>query len=114
LEDESGLEAEGKRFAALTNEYLVLSIWYLALKSAALSVRVMSPNRKKERSLGTAVMMKRNLQIATMILAAGFLVSQSAVAQGPRLYRQSGNEWIQEISGTFSAGKTVRVKSCCG
>ncbi|HSK44888.1 MAG TPA: hypothetical protein VLA83_13485, partial [Candidatus Binatia bacterium] len=53
--------------------------------------------------------MKKQLQLATMILAA-----TAAVAQGPRLYRAQGNEWIQEVSGTFSAGKTVRVKSSSG
>src|ERR1051326_1160271 len=54
--------------------------------------------------------MKKSLQLATMILAA----TAAAIAQGPRLYRAQGNEWIQEVSGTFSAGKTVRVKSSSG
>jgi len=54
--------------------------------------------------------MKKTLQIATMILAA----TVAAVAQSPRLYRAQGNEWIQEVSGTFSAGKTVKVKSSSG
>jgi DUF4097 and DUF4098 domain-containing protein YvlB len=63
--------------------------------------------------------MKKNSQLAMMIVAAGFLCSvlsadPAAVAQGPRLYRAQGNEWIQEISGTFSAGKTVKVKSSSG
>jgi DUF4097 and DUF4098 domain-containing protein YvlB len=65
--------------------------------------------------------MKKHLQRATLFLAAGlfsagfFLVSQAAVAQSPspRLYR-SGGEWIQEVSGTFTAGKIVRVKSSSG
>jgi DUF4097 and DUF4098 domain-containing protein YvlB len=59
--------------------------------------------------------MKRNFQLATLILTAGILLSQAAVAQsnGPRLYR-SGNEWIQEVSGNFTAGRTVRVKSSSG
>jgi len=49
-------------------------------------------------------------------LAGFLLVNQAAVAQSPtpRLYRQSGSEWIQEVSGTFSAGKTVKVKSSSG
>src|SRR5258707_566772 len=60
--------------------------------------------------------MKRNLQFATLLLAAGFFANQAAVAQSPnpRLYRISGSEWIQEVSGTFSAGKTVKVKSSSG
>ncbi|HEY1526022.1 MAG TPA: hypothetical protein VGH51_07265 [Candidatus Angelobacter sp.] len=61
--------------------------------------------------------MKKQLQLATLILAAGFLLAeQAAVAQSPnpRLYRAQGNEWIQEVSGTFSAGKTVKVKSSSG
>ena len=45
-----------------------------------------------------------------MIVAA----SAAAVAQSPRLYRAQGNEWIQEVSGTFSAGKIVKVKSSSG
>jgi DUF4097 and DUF4098 domain-containing protein YvlB len=55
--------------------------------------------------------MKRRLQLATLLLAAGL----AAVAQtsNPRLYR-SGNEWIQEISGNFTAGKFVKVKSSSG
>lgn len=65
--------------------------------------------------------MKKHLQLATIFLAAGFFsasflaASQAAVAQSPspRLYH-SGNEWIQEVSGTFSAGKTVKVKSSSG
>ena len=60
--------------------------------------------------------MKRHFQIATWILAAcAVSASQAAVAQSnnPRLYR-SGNEWIQEVSGTFSAGKFVKVKSSSG
>ena len=54
--------------------------------------------------------MKKHLQLAMMILAA----TVAAIAQGPRLYRAQGNEWIQEVSGTFSAGKTVKVKSSSG
>ncbi len=65
--------------------------------------------------------MQKHLQLATLFLAAGFFsagflaASQAAVAQSPspRLYR-SGNEWIQEVSGTFTAGKIVKVKSSSG
>jgi hypothetical protein len=55
--------------------------------------------------------MKRQFQIATWILA----VSLTAVAQSnsPRLYR-SGNEWVQEVSGNFTAGRVVRVRSSSG
>lgn len=66
--------------------------------------------------------MKRHLQRAGWVLAmaficAGFLLAnQVAAAQSltPRLFRASGNEWIQEVSGTFSAGKYVRVRSSSG
>src|SRR5215471_8611790 len=65
--------------------------------------------------------MKKHSHRATRILAAGFLLAgffsanQAAVAQSPspRLYHSNG-EWIQEISGTFSAGKIVKVKSSSG
>ncbi len=65
--------------------------------------------------------MKKHLQRAAVILAAGFLsisflsISPAAVAQSPspHFYR-SGNQWIQEVSGTFSAGKMVKVKSSNG
>ena len=56
--------------------------------------------------------MKKNLQLATLILAAGFFPPQSHRA--PRALPPQGNEWIQEVSGTFSAGKTVKVKSSSG
>src|ERR1051326_8587681 len=58
--------------------------------------------------------MKRNLQFATVILATGFLSAAAAQSPSPRLYHAQGNEWIQEVSGTFSAGKTVRVRSSSG
>jgi DUF4097 and DUF4098 domain-containing protein YvlB len=60
--------------------------------------------------------MKRHLQLAALIFASSFIfANQVAAAQNPtpRLYR-SGNEWIQEVSGTFSAGKYVKVKSSSG
>ena len=65
--------------------------------------------------------MKKHLQCATLILGAGFFlisflsISPAAVAQSPspHFYR-AGNEWIQEVSGTFSAGKVVKVKSSNG
>jgi len=62
--------------------------------------------------------MKRHLQLAAGILAAGFiLLNHAAAAQSPtpRLYRApNSSEWIQEVSGAFSAGKYVRVKSSSG
>src|SRR5256885_719806 len=58
--------------------------------------------------------MKKHLQLATVILAAGFLSAAAAQSPSPRLYRAQGNEWIQKFSGTFPAGKTVRVKSRSG
>jgi DUF4097 and DUF4098 domain-containing protein YvlB len=58
--------------------------------------------------------MKRNLQFVTLFFAAGFF-SASAFAQSPtpRLYH-SGSDWTEEVSGTFSAGKFVKVKSSAG
>src|SRR5260221_14599391 len=58
--------------------------------------------------------MKKHLQLATVILAAGFLSAAAAQSPSPRLYRAQGSEWIQEVSGAFSAGKTVKVKSSSG
>jgi DUF4097 and DUF4098 domain-containing protein YvlB len=56
--------------------------------------------------------MKRHLQLATCLLAG----SLAAVAQteNTRLYRGSGNEWIQEVTGTLPASKVVKVKSSAG
>ena len=57
--------------------------------------------------------MKRHLQLAAWILATTMVAA--AQSPNPRLYRGSNsNEWIQEVSGTFSAGKYVRVKSSSG
>lgn len=55
--------------------------------------------------------MKRHLQFVTLFFAA----SLAAFAQSPtpRLYH-AGSEWIQEVSGAFSAGKIVKVKSSAG
>ncbi|HZU30985.1 MAG TPA: hypothetical protein VFB79_07720 [Candidatus Angelobacter sp.] len=59
--------------------------------------------------------MKRHLQLAAMLSAACFAMCQAAFAQSPtpKLYH-AGIEWVQEISGTFSAGKIVKVKSSSG
>jgi hypothetical protein len=55
--------------------------------------------------------MSKHFQLATLFLAA----SLAAVAQtsGPHIYR-SGNEWIQEVTGTLPASKLVRVKTSAG
>jgi len=60
--------------------------------------------------------MKKHFQLATLCLASCFVFAgQAGVAQSnsPRLYR-SGNEWIQEVAGNFTAGKFVKVKSSSG
>ena len=56
--------------------------------------------------------MTKQLQLATWVLAA----SAVAVAQtgNTKFYRGSGNEWIQEVSGTLPASKVVKVKSSAG
>jgi len=56
-------------------------------------------------------MTKKHLQLAALLSAA----SLAAVAQSanPRIYR-AGNEWIQEVTGTLSAEKIVKVKSSSG
>jgi hypothetical protein len=56
--------------------------------------------------------MTKPLQLATLFLAA----SLAAVAQTPnaRLYRASGNEWIQEVTGTLPASKQLKVRSSAG
>ena len=58
--------------------------------------------------------MKNYLQLAAWLLTAGILsAGQAALAQNPRLFH-AGPQWVQEISGAFSAGKTVKVKSSNG
>jgi hypothetical protein len=56
--------------------------------------------------------MKKHLQLATLLIATGL----AAIAQtgNSRLYRSSGNEWIQEVSGTLPTAKVVHVKSSAG
>jgi hypothetical protein len=65
--------------------------------------------------------MKKQLQFATLffaasLLGAGLSAGQAAFAQSPnpQLYRVNSGEWIQEVSGTFSAGKIVKVRSSSG
>lgn len=55
--------------------------------------------------------MKRNIQVAALLFSA----TLAAVAQNDnsRLHR-AGNEWIQEVKGTLSAGRIVHVKSSAG
>jgi DUF4097 and DUF4098 domain-containing protein YvlB len=55
--------------------------------------------------------MQKQLQFAALFLAAGLC----AVAQdsGSRVYRVNG-QWIEEITGTLPAGKTVKVKTTAG
>jgi DUF4097 and DUF4098 domain-containing protein YvlB len=55
--------------------------------------------------------MKKYLQLATLILAT--TVAAVAQSPNPRFYHV-GNQWVQEVSGTFSAGKIVKVKSSNG
>jgi DUF4097 and DUF4098 domain-containing protein YvlB len=57
--------------------------------------------------------MKKHLQLAALIFAATLVAA--AQSPTPRLYRApGGNEWVQEVSGTFSAGKYVKVRSSSG
>jgi DUF4097 and DUF4098 domain-containing protein YvlB len=54
--------------------------------------------------------------LAGSFLAVGFLSGNRAAyaqSQTPRLYH-SGSDWTEEVSGTFSAGKVVKVKSSAG
>jgi hypothetical protein len=55
--------------------------------------------------------MKRHLQFAAWLIAAA--LPAAAQSNNPRLYH-SGAEWVQEVAGTFSAGKIVKVKSSSG
>lgn len=50
--------------------------------------------------------MKRVLQLASILLTA---LASLALAQETRVYREGGN-WIQEITGTLGATRTLRVK----
>jgi DUF4097 and DUF4098 domain-containing protein YvlB len=55
--------------------------------------------------------MRQHLQLAVVLGAA----SLAAIAQSakPHLYH-TGNEWVQEVTGTLSAEKIVKVKSSAG
>src|SRR5215471_2941428 len=56
--------------------------------------------------------MKRHIQLASLFLAA----SLAAVAQnsGSKVYRLANGEWVEEITGTLAAKKTVKVKTNAG
>jgi len=56
--------------------------------------------------------MKRHIQLASLFLAA----SLAAVAQnsGSKVYRLANGEWVEEITGTLAAKKTVKVKTTAG
>src|SRR5258708_6717986 len=55
--------------------------------------------------------MKRTTQFATFILAAN--LAAMAQSSAPRVYR-AGSEWVEETTGTMTAGKVVRVKTTAG
>ncbi len=55
--------------------------------------------------------MNTKLKLAALLLAAG--LPAAAQNSETRLIRE-GNEWIQEVSGTLSAAREVRVKSSAG
>jgi len=55
--------------------------------------------------------MKYNLQLAALFLLAS--VAMAAQESAPRVYR-SGNEWIEESTGTLTAIKSLRVKTSAG
>jgi hypothetical protein len=57
--------------------------------------------------------MKRQLQIATLGLAACMAATASAQTPSGRVY-QAGGDWVQEVTGTLPATKLVRVKSSAG
>lgn len=52
-------------------------------------------------------MVKKLSQIAGMLVAAAFLASIAA-AQQVRVYRD-GDSWVEEVTGSLAAGKTLRV-----
>lgn len=56
--------------------------------------------------------MTRQFQLATFFLAAG--LAATAQNSTSRIYRASGNEWIQEITGGMPASRQLRVKSSAG
>jgi hypothetical protein len=56
--------------------------------------------------------MNKHLQLATLVLTAG--LAAAAQTSDTRMYRVSGNEWIQEVHGTLSAAKTLKVISTAG
>lgn len=56
--------------------------------------------------------MKQHVQLAALLLAA----SLAAVAQDTKskVFRINGGEWVEEITGTLSSRKTVKVKTTSG
>ena len=56
--------------------------------------------------------MPKHLQLATLILTAG--LAAAAQTTDPKLYRGTGNEWIQEVHGTLPAAKALKVISTAG
>lgn len=56
--------------------------------------------------------MRQRAQLAALLLVA----SLTAVAQDTnyKIFRRSGGEWVEEINGTLTPGKTVRVKTTSG
>ena len=56
--------------------------------------------------------MNKHVQLAMLTLAAG--LAAAAQTSDSRLYRASGNEWIQEVHGTLPAAKVMKVISTAG
>ncbi|HLY97834.1 MAG TPA: hypothetical protein VKT33_02090 [Candidatus Angelobacter sp.] len=60
-------------------------------------------------------MMRKQTQIAALVLAASLVAAQAVRAQTPESrVSHSGNEWIEETSGTLAAARTVKVRIPAG
>jgi len=57
--------------------------------------------------------LNKRTQFAAVMVAAVFVSALPALAQGSRIY-QDGNSWVEELTGTISAAKILRVNTDIG
>ncbi len=55
--------------------------------------------------------MKKNLQIGVLLLAGGLAVAQE---KPPTHLTHSGDEWVEEVTGTIAAARSVKVRAYAG
>ena len=57
--------------------------------------------------------MKKNLQIGILVTVLSAGLAQAQQVAGPRIYREGGS-WVEEISGSLPASRSLRVKTDMG